>query len=85
MSVAAADELRCQELVELITDYLEGTLAANDARRFEAHLAGCDACSIYVEQMRLTIAAVGRVPAEALSAEASERLLRAFRDWRALR
>jgi anti-sigma factor RsiW len=85
MSVGAADELRCRELVELITDYLEGALPTEDARRFEAHLADCDGCSTYLEQMRQTIDAIGHIPPESLSAEASEHLLRAFRGWRGSR
>ncbi len=77
--------LRCQELVELITDYLEGALPSEDARRFDAHLAECDGCSAYVEQMRQTIEAIGQIPPESLSAEASAELLRTFRDWRGSR
>ncbi|MEO8091231.1 MAG: zf-HC2 domain-containing protein [bacterium] len=85
MSVGVADELRCRGLVELITDYLEGVLPTPDARRFEAHLADCDDCSTYVEQMRQTIEAIGQIPPESLSAEASEHLLWTFRDWRGSR
>lgn len=85
MSVGAVDELRCRELIELITDYLEGVLPTEDARRFDAHLVECDGCSTYVEQMRQTIHAIGQIPPESLSAEASEHLLRAFRDWRSSR
>jgi anti-sigma factor RsiW len=75
--------LSCQELVELITDYLEGALAPADAQRFERHLAGCDGCTAYVEQMRATIAALGHLPPESLSPQAERELLAAFRDWRA--
>ena len=74
----------CQELVEVVTDYLEGALRETDRHRFEAHLAECEACRDYLEQMRRTIAVVGRVDADALSAEARDRLLAAFRDWRAV-
>src|SRR5947209_5607491 len=45
-------ELACAEVVEVITDYLEGRLSARDRRRFEAHLTGCDGCDAYLEQMR---------------------------------
>jgi anti-sigma factor RsiW len=79
--MSAVVELRCQELVELITDYLEGALPAADVRRFDVHLAECDGCTSYLEQMRETIDALGHIPAESLSPEASEQLLWAFRDW----
>jgi anti-sigma factor RsiW len=71
----------CRELVELITDYLEDRLSPVDRRRFEAHLATCDACRTYMEQFRLTIRALGRLPEESLSSEARNALLAAFRDW----
>ena len=68
-------------MVELINDYLEGALPAADARRFDAHLTECDACTTYLEQMRETVDALGHIPAGSLSPEACETLLRAFRDW----
>jgi anti-sigma factor RsiW len=75
-------EMPCQELVEVVTDYLEGALADTDRQRFETHLAECDACRDYLDQMRRTIAAVGRVDAGSLSDEARQALLDAFRGWR---
>ena len=72
----------CKELVEVITEYLEGTLPASDRARFERHLAGCDGCQAYLDQMRQTIAALGHLPPESLSPEAESRLLEAFRGWR---
>jgi anti-sigma factor RsiW len=77
------EPLACQELVELVTDYLEGRLAPADRERFDAHIAGCDACTAYLEQMRLTLAALGRIPEESISVQAREELLVAFREWRA--
>lgn len=74
-------ELPCRELVELITEYLEDRLPPDDRLRFEAHLAECDACRTYVEQFRQTILALGRLPAESLSAEARSALVEAFRGW----
>jgi anti-sigma factor RsiW len=74
--------LSCREMVELITDYLEGTLPAADAARFDRHLGECDGCRAYLDQMRLTIEALGHLPPESLSPAAEEKLLRAFRDWR---
>jgi anti-sigma factor RsiW len=77
------EPLACQELVELVTDYLEGRLSPADRDRFDAHIAGCDACTAYLEQMRLTLAALGRIPEESISVQAREELLVAFREWRA--
>jgi anti-sigma factor RsiW len=74
--------MACQELVEAITAYLEGTLSDADRQRFDAHLAECPYCTEYLEQMRLTIARLGTVDETALSDDARERLLAAFRDWR---
>ena len=74
-------EMPCRELVELITDYLEDRLSPVDRRRFEAHLATCEACAMYLEQFRQTIRALGRLAEESLSAEARDALLVAFRDW----
>jgi anti-sigma factor RsiW len=75
--------LACREVVELVTDYLEGALSRRDRRRFEAHIAGCDGCTAYIEQMRLAIEALGRVPESSISPRAREELTRAFQDWRA--
>jgi anti-sigma factor RsiW len=74
-------EMPCQELVELVTDYVEERLSPPDRIRFEAHLAQCKACSTYLEQYRQTIRALGRLPEESLSTEAREALLAAFRGW----
>lgn len=74
-------DLPCQELVELVTDYLEGRLSPTDHARFEAHLAACEACRAYLDQFRDTITALGRLPEESLSADARQTLLQAFRDW----
>jgi anti-sigma factor RsiW len=85
MSVSARPGLSCRELVELVTDYLEGALSPSDLERFEQHIGGCDACTAYVEQMRLTITALGHLPPESLSPEAKAEMLAAFRNWRAER
>ena len=74
--------LTCQEMVELVTDYLEGRLDDAARSRFEAHVAECDACTLYIEQMRQTIVALGHIPAESISPEAERELLAAFRNWR---
>jgi len=74
--------LTCRELVELVTDYFEGALSRRDRRRFERHIAGCDGCTAYVEQMRVTKRVLGYISEESISAEARDALLHAFRDWR---
>jgi anti-sigma factor RsiW len=76
-------ELTCQELVELVTDYLEDRLPATERARFEAHLGDCPHCRVYLEQMRHTLSLLGHLPAESLSPRAREALLAAFRDWAA--
>lgn len=74
-------EMPCRELVELITDYLEDRLTPRDRSRFEAHLAECEACRVYLEQFRQTIRVLGRLPEESLSSDARDALLAAFRGW----
>ena len=78
----ALPEMPCQELVEVLTDYLEGALAERDRLRLEAHLEECDACTAYLAQFRLTIALAGRVEVDRLSPDAQAGLLRAFRELR---
>jgi anti-sigma factor RsiW len=78
----AVTELTCQELVEIVTDYLEEKLTPEERRRVEEHLAGCDGCLNYVDHMRATIRLVGRLDEESIPPEMREELLRAFRDWK---
>jgi len=75
-------DLSCQELVELVTEYLEGTLSAQERTRFEDHLAICAGCRNYLDQMRRTIQMVGALTEEVIPDDAKERLLRAFRGWK---
>jgi anti-sigma factor RsiW len=74
--------IHCQKIVELITDYLEGALDPDMTAEVGAHLQLCDGCDTYVDQMRATIRALGRVPVETLSETAQSELLRAFRNLR---
>ncbi len=76
-----AEALSCQELVELVTDYLEGALDVRDLRAFEAHIAGCVDCTAYLEQMRTTIRLTGMLTLDDLDPEAEEVLMQAFRGW----
>ena len=77
------EQLSCQELVELVTDYLEGALPEEGRLRFEDHIGRCSGCKLYLEQMRQTISLLGHLPADALAPEAEVELLEAFRGWRA--
>jgi anti-sigma factor RsiW len=74
--------MSCRELVEVVTDYLEGAMEDRDRRRFEAHLRACDHCVNYVAQMRATIAVLGRLDEDSIEPEKREELLEAFRGWR---
>lgn len=75
-------DMRCQELVEVITDYLEGALSPRERVRFEEHLAVCDACRTYLEQMRATIQLTGALKTDSIPDRVREQLLAAFREWR---
>ena len=76
------EQLSCRELVELVTDYLEGALSPEEHERFEEHIAGCGGCKVYLEQIRQTIRALGSLPEDALTPDAERALLEAFRGWR---
>jgi anti-sigma factor RsiW len=81
--VTTPDDLSCREVVELVTDWLEGALPAADHARVELHLAGCEGCAAYVEQMRATVRIAGRLDEEELEPVLSDELVAAFRGWRA--
>jgi anti-sigma factor RsiW len=76
------DTLTCQELVELVTNYLEGVLRPAERARFEKHIAQCQHCPIYLDQMRTTIRLMGNLTSESLSPAAQHELLARFRDWK---
>ena len=77
------DDLPCQELVERVTDHLEGALEPELRARLEQHLEECEGCVEHVDQVRRTIALLGALPQdEGLSSDARSRLLVAFREWR---
>jgi len=75
----ADNELVCQQMVELITGYLEGTLSRSQRRRFDAHLEGCAHCSEYLEQMRATIRLTGRLRTEDLTPAMREEFTALYR------
>lgn len=78
-----AGMLSCREVVELVTAYLEGALSEIDEVRFEEHLAMCEGCATYLDQMRETIRLVGTLDTESIDLEACNRLMHAFRSWKA--
>jgi anti-sigma factor RsiW len=74
--------MRCREVVELMTEYLEGALSAGDRARFEAHIAGCKGCQAYLAQLRTTLKVLGTMPDEPMPEPLKAELMQAFRDWR---
>ncbi len=74
--------LTCRELVELVTDYLEGSLPPTERARFESHLEGCTGCRRYLDQMRQTIHLMGCLTEESLEPQVKTNLLKIFRDWK---
>jgi len=78
-------ELTCKELTELITDYLEQRLSETERARFEQHLAICEACVTYLDQMRLTVKALGAKPRVEIPKAVESELLQTFRQWKASR
>jgi hypothetical protein len=81
MTTIDTEALACQELVELVTDYLERALEPADLRRFEAHIAGCGNCTRYLDQLRATIRLTGTITTDDLTPEAERALLAAFSGW----
>jgi anti-sigma factor RsiW len=77
----SADEMTCRELVELVTEYLDGALSAPDRRRFEDHLADCPGCRTYLQQMQQTVRTLGQLSEETIQPQVREELLQRFRRW----
>jgi anti-sigma factor RsiW len=71
----------CNELVELVTAYLDGALDAETRASFDEHLLDCDGCGNYLEQFRVTIATVGTIESGRLDQDYRRRLIDTFRDW----
>ena len=78
----SADHLSCREVVELVTDHLDGALSAEEVALLEQHLNFCEGCVWYVEQIKTTVDALGEIREEDLPPEAKDRLMTVFRDWR---
>ena len=82
MTPGTPSDLACRELVQLVTDYLEGVLSAAERDRFEQHIAACRGCAVYLRQMRELVRVSGRIPAGAVPPEPPPELLRAFAAWK---
>jgi predicted anti-sigma-YlaC factor YlaD len=76
------DSLTCQELVELVTDYLEDVLPSNERARFDNHLQGCSGCRAYLQQMKQTLYLTGRLRDDELISPVKDELLELFRQWK---
>ena len=81
MAAAHEDELACQELVEIVSDYLEGALPPDERNRFEAHLKICEGCRRYLNQMHTTILVAGGLNEKDLDPGAKNQLVQLFREW----
>jgi hypothetical protein len=81
-STSSSTELSCQDLVELVTMYLEMTLSQVEKARFEAHIAGCGDCTAYLDEMRHTIRLLGTLREDHIPTEAKSRLLAVFHTWK---
>jgi anti-sigma factor RsiW len=75
-------EPTCREVVELVTDYLEGTMPPAERQALELHLEGCEGCTTYIEQMRAVVSLAGSSAQEVVPRELQESLLEVFRDFR---
>jgi anti-sigma factor RsiW len=83
MPSQALQPFSCQQLVELVTEYLEGTLSGLDQARFEEHIALCPMCQVHLEQLRLTVRELGRLGEQDIDPEILAELRERFRDWNA--
>jgi anti-sigma factor RsiW len=75
-------DIVCRQAVELVTDYLEGSLSRRERRRFEAHIKACPNCTAYLEQIRITITLTRAIEPEDLTPEATADLTELYRRWR---
>jgi predicted anti-sigma-YlaC factor YlaD len=81
IKVDTTSSLRCQEVVELVTDYLEGVLLPERQSQVDEHLEGCDGCTNYVEQIRMTIGMLRDLSQKPEFPGTKEELLSLFREW----
>lgn len=78
----SADPMDCNELVELVTAYLDGSLDPDTRERFDVHLLECDGCENYLQQFRATVQTLGAIGDDDIEPAFRSRLMDAFRDWR---
>jgi anti-sigma factor RsiW len=77
------EDLACQEVVEVVSNYVDGLMEPEEMRRFEAHLLDCPYCTRYVDQLREIGGALHGLAGESIAPERREALLEAFRGWHA--
>jgi anti-sigma factor RsiW len=82
MASEALQPLTCQELVELVTEYLEGALSPLDTERFEEHIDLCPMCQTHLEQLRITVRELGQLRERDIDPEILVEMQARFRDWR---
>ncbi|HEX9132701.1 MAG TPA: zf-HC2 domain-containing protein [Ktedonobacteraceae bacterium] len=76
------DELNCQEVVELVTDYLEQALLPEMQAQFEKHVAECPGCDTYIEQLQQTITMLRKLSEQSMFPQTKQELLEIFRNWK---
>ncbi len=74
--------LNCQQITELVTDYVEGRLSLGRRLAFQLHLGMCRDCRRYLRQMRATAKALGRLPPEPVPADVKQQLMARFKNWK---
>jgi anti-sigma factor RsiW len=82
MNLRRREDLVCQQIVELVTNYLEGALPAPERRGFETHIAACEHCTEYLEQMRMTILLSGRLRTSDLTPAMRQEFSALYSSWR---
>lgn len=75
-------DIVCRQAVDLMVEYLDGALPRRQRRRLERHLRACPNCSAYLQQIRMTVAAVGAIEPGDLDEEAIDDLVNLYRQWR---
>jgi anti-sigma factor RsiW len=80
--MTSSDAMDCNELVELVTAYLDDALDLDTRARFDAHLLECDGCESYLQQLRATVDTLGKIRDDTIDPRFRAKLLTAFREWR---
>jgi predicted anti-sigma-YlaC factor YlaD len=76
------NQLNCQEVVELVTDYLEQALLPEMKAKFDEHIAECPGCDTYLEQVQQTILMLRKLTEQQMFPETKQELLEIFRNWK---